>query len=88
MFRSRLVLITIVIGCSLSGMVYAQSENQINNEKARDLLNKMRTSRNKMKNLQFDVNNVIWGKTMPTLSGMSTNMRECTLYDTFKIVMD
>jgi hypothetical protein len=60
MFRSRLVLIAVVIECSLYSVVCAQSESQIDNEKAKDLLNKMLATRNRMRNLQYEFETIRW----------------------------
>ncbi|MGB2864338.1 MAG: hypothetical protein WBC05_13490 [Sedimentisphaerales bacterium] len=60
MFRSRLILIALVIECSLAGVVCAQSKSQINNEKAKDLLGKILATRNKMRNLQYEFETTCW----------------------------
>ena len=60
MFRSKGILIALVIECSLSGMVCAQSKSQINNEEARYVLDKMLATRKKMRNLQCDFEYTTW----------------------------
>jgi len=60
MFRSKGILIALVIECSLFGVVCAQSKSQINNEKAKDLLDKILATRNKMRNLQYEFETTCW----------------------------
>lgn len=60
MFRSRGILIALVIECSLAGVVCAQSKSQINNEEAKYVLDKMLATRKKMRNLQCDFEYTTW----------------------------
>jgi hypothetical protein len=84
MFRSKGIFIALVIECSLSGVVCAQSNTQVNNEKARYVLDRIHETRNKMKNLQFDVENSSWALHW----GRNREGPEKTIHDVFNIVMD
>lgn len=84
MFRSKGIFIALVIECSLVGVVCAQSNNQVNNEKAKYVLDRIRETRNKMKNLQFDVETSHWA----LYRGIYKEGPEKTIHDVFNIVMD
>ena len=84
MFRSKRIFIALVIECSLSGVVCAQSNNQVNYEKARYLLDRIHETRHKMKNLQFDVETSHWA----LHPGKNNELPERTIYDVYSVVMD
>jgi len=60
MFRSKEILIALVIDCILAGLAFAQPKSQVDNEKAKDLLDKILSTRNKMRNLQYEFETICW----------------------------
>ena len=88
MFRSRLILIALVIECSLSGMVCAQSKSQINYEEARYVLDKMLASRTKMRNLQFEYEVIVWRNLGIVNTKYFINPKDETIYAKHRMVLD
>ena len=72
----------------MAGMVCAQSKNQINYDKARDVLNKMRTTRSRMKNLQFEYEQIGWRNLDILDTKYFINPKDETIYTKERMVLD
>ncbi|MCH7557625.1 MAG: redoxin domain-containing protein [Planctomycetes bacterium] len=88
MFRSKGILIALLIECILAGVVYAQSGSQINNKKARYVLSKILATREKMKNLQFEYEQINWRNLDIVNTEHFINPMNDTIYAKHSIVLD
>jgi len=88
MFTSRGILIVLIIECCLAGMVCAQTNNQVDYEKAKDVLDKMLASPNKMRNLQFEYERITWRILDIADTKDIRNAKDETYYVKYRMVFD
>lgn len=79
----------IALSVFISCLLLAQStESRINYDEAGDILNKMLISRNKMRNLQFEYEEIVWRNLDVVETRDFVNPNDETIYGKYRMVLD